>query len=379
VNEPKSTRYHRLSRRVAILSGAFGAAVLLALIPGGGSSALRTAAGRISGATDAAPSTVAVYVVLLAVIYQIGRLPFTFYGTFLLDRRFGLSSEPLKAWALDHLKAGLLLILLALGAAEVVYLAIRLTPDWWWLASALCFALALAVLARLAPTVLLPIFYRFTPLDRGSLRDRLELLSARAGLPVMGVFVWGLGDRTRRANAALVGTGTTRRILLSDTLLREYSDDEIEVILAHEMGHHAHGDIVKGLLIEATVLTLGLAAAAGVLGQGWARLGLRGPDDVAGLPLLIVSGTVVFFLTGPILKALSRRNERRADDFALRLTGRPDAFVSAMRRLAAQNLAEEHPSTVVLWLFHTHPPLPARLDTARSFLRSASHAGTLGT
>jgi Zn-dependent protease with chaperone function len=367
VNEPKSTRYHRLSRRVAVSSVAAGAAVLLAMTPGGGSFVLRNAARVVSGAGVDAPSTVAVYVVLLALLYQVVRLPLTFYGTFLLDRRYGLSSESLGRWAVDHLKAAALLVVLALGAAEVIYLTIRWWPRAWWLASAACVIAALAGLARIAPTVLLPIFYRFKPLDRESLRDRLVSLCARAKVPVMGAYVWSLGDRTRRANAALVGTGSTRRILLSDTLLQEYSDDEIEVIIAHELGHHAHGDIARGLLVEAVVLTLGFAVAAALLRLSGARLGLHGPADVAGLPLLILGCAGVSLLAGPILKAMSRRNERRADAFALSLTGRPDAFVSAMRRLGAQNLAEEQPSRSALWLFHTHPALRERVDAAREF------------
>lgn len=366
MNEPKSARYHRLSRRAAILSGAFGVALLLALILGGGSAALRTAAARVSGGDAGAPSTIAVYVVLLVAMYQIGRLPLAFYGTFLLDRRFGLSSEPLKTWLVDHLKAGLLSTGLALGAAELVYLTIRVLPGWWWLASAVCFAGALAGLSRLTPTVLLPMFYRVSRLERGALRERLESLSVRAGLPVLGVYVWALGDRTRRANAALVGVGSTRRILVSDTLLREYSDEEIEVILAHELAHHAHRDILKALVVEGLVLTVALGAAASLLGRGWTRLGLRSPDDVAGLPLLVLAGAGVVLLAGPFLKALSRGNERRADEYALRLTGRPEAFLSAMRRLAAHNLAEEQPSRLVLWLFHTHPPLAERLETAKA-------------
>lgn len=355
-----------------MLSGAFAASVWLGLVVSGGSSILRSTAERVSGAAESAPSTVALYVVLLAVFYQTARLPLTFYGTYVLDRRFGLSSESLETWLTDHVKAAALLTLLALGAAEIVYLSIRLLPRWWWAPSALAFAIGLSAITRAAPTWLLPLFYRFTPLDRPGLRERLQSLCRRAGLPVMGVYVWGLGEKTRRANAALAGAGSTRRILLSDTLLQEYSDDEIEVILAHELGHHAHGDIGKGVLVEAAALMLGLAGAAAALAAGWRPLGLRGPADVAGLPVLLLAATGVLLPAGPVLKALSRRNERRADDYALRLTGRPDAFISAMRRLSAQNLAEEQPSRLVLWMFHTHPPLAERIDCARAFSRSAA-------
>jgi STE24 endopeptidase len=367
MNEPKSTRYQRLARRATVVSAVMEVTLLLALVAGGGSFALRALAARLAGAGENAPSTIAVYVILLGAIYQAGRLPLTFYGTFLLDRRFGLSSEPFARWLGDHLKAGALLLLLALGAIELMYWAIRTTPAWWWLVSAAAFWIGLAALARITPTVLMPIFYRFTPLDRASLRSRLEFLSTRAGLPVMGVYVWGLGNRTRRANAALVGTGATRRILVSDTLLREYSDDEIEVILAHEMGHHAHRDIRTGMLLEGAVLTVGLALAAAVIHQGWGAMGLRGPGDIAGLPLVVIAGGAVVLITGPLLKAISRRNERRADEFALRLTGRPDAFISAMRRLGAQNLLEERPSWLVQRLFHTHPSLAERIDRAKMF------------
>jgi STE24 endopeptidase len=182
------------------------------------------------------------------------------------------------------------------------------------------------------------------------------------------VYEWGLGEKTRRANAALVGMGRSRRILLSDTLLAQYTDDEIEVILAHELGHYAHRDIRNDLLLEAALMTMSFAAAA--LALHWLSFPLRlgGPADVAGLPLLLIVAGFMSLLARPALNARSRRNEQRADRFALTLTERPDAFVSAMRRLAAQNMAEERPSAATLWLFHTHPPFEQRIQAARAFL-----------
>ena len=370
MNEDKATRYHRLSRRARVLSIAAGLAALVALIKAGGPPLVRDAITSWTSAGASAPSTVALYALVLVLAYLALRLPIAFYQGFLLERRYGLSSETFGAWLGDYLKAALLVTLLAVGGAEVVYTAMRWSPHWWWIPAALCFSLALIVLARIAPVALLPLFYHFEPLERETLRARLEALSARAGVPVLGAYVWGLGDKTKRANAALIGTGSTRRILLSDTLLANYSDDEIEVILAHEMGHHVQGDIRNGLLLESLLISGSLAAGAAVLSAWWPALGLTGPSDVAGLPMLFLVGTLLTFASAPALNALSRSNERRADRYALGLTGHTEAFVSAMRRLGAQNLAEERPSPAAVWLFHTHPPIEERIERARRYRTS---------
>jgi STE24 endopeptidase len=368
VNEDKAARFHRLSRRAAWLSLALNAGVMAALIPGGMSLVLRDAAVAIAGAGSSSPLTVAVFTVLLVLLIETAVAPLDFYRTFVLERRYGLSSLPFRMWLIDRSKGLLLGLLLAIGAAVIVYAAMVRWPRGWWAASAIVFIAAMLIVARLMPVLLLPIFYRFKPVDREELRVRLAALSARAGVAVLGVYEWGLGEKTRRANAALVGTGRSRRILLSDTLLEAYSDDEIEVILAHELGHHAHRDIRNGLAIESTLIVAGFAIAAGALRTMWPVLGLEGLADVAGLPMLVLVGGALSLLMRPALNALSRRNEHRADRFALRLTERPDAFESAMRRLAAHNLAEERPSAATLWLFHTHPSFEQRIRSARAFL-----------
>jgi len=341
---------------------------MLALIPGGVSVGMRDVAVIITRAPASSASTVALFAILLLLLFEVIGLPQRFYQTFVLERRYGLSAVPLRVWIGDHVKGLAVSLVLALAAAEFVYFALSRWPLWWWAMTAAAGALAVVVLARLTPIVLLPMFYRFKPLDRASLQSRIESLFQRAGVSVLGVYEWGLGDKTRRANAALVGTGRSRRILLSDTLLAHYTDDEIEVILAHELGHHAHRDIRNGLVLESLLVGLGCVAAAGALRVLWRPLHLDGPTDVAGLPLLLLAAGLVSLLTTPVVNAWSRRNEHRADRFALQMTERPDAFVSAMRRLAAQNLAEERPSAATLWLFHTHPPFEQRIQAARTFL-----------
>jgi len=240
-------------------------------------------------------------------------------------------------------------------------------PGAWWLVAGLALAVVATGLATLAPVVLLPLFFRFTPLARPSLSDRLEQLARRAGTRVVGVYEWALGDKSRRANAALTGLGSTRRILVSDTMLADYSDDEIEVVLAHELGHHVHHDIWVGIVLESALILLGLAVTDVVLRWLGPHVGLSSPGDLAGMPLLVLAAGAVSLVLSPAALALSRRHERRADRFALQLTSNPSAFISAMRRLGAQNLAEERPSRLVQWLFHSHPPLEERLAFARAW------------
>src|SRR4030095_4886883 len=229
-------------------------------------------------------------------------------------------------------------------------------------------------LTNVAPVLLLPIFYTVKPLDRDALRTRLLALAERAGARVLGAYECGLGGKTRKANAALAGLGATRRILVSDTMLAEYSDDEIEVVLAHEIAHHVHGDICKGIAFESALIVAGFYLASRALTALRGVAGLRSVDDVAGLPLLLLAAGVVSVMMVPAAHAMSRAFERRADRFALQLTQNPVAFISAMRRLGAQNLAEEHPSRLVQWLFYSHPPIGDRIAVAQQVRSRKSDA-----
>src|SRR5712691_8863374 len=211
-----------------------------------------------------------------------------------------------------------------------------MSSDRWWLATGAAFALMIIGITNLAPVVLLPLFYTVKPLDRESLCARLMALAERAGARVVGAYEWGLGDKTKKANAALTGIGGTRRILISDTMLAEYSEEEIEVVLAHELAHHVHHDIWKGVVFESVLTLAGFFLASRLLAALAGFLGLRGVSDIAGLPLLLLAAGAVSIVMVPVAHAMSRAYERRADRFALDLTHNPDAFISAMRRLGVQ-------------------------------------------
>jgi STE24 endopeptidase len=371
MNEDKASRYHRLKRTVDALALVWGAALLTGLLASGATLRLRTTADALApGAAGSLLSRLAaivLYVILLSLLNEAGSLPLSFYSGFVLERRYGLSTERFSAWLRDQAKSLALGVVLAAPAAAILYSLIAWSPERWWLSAGLVFAAVIVGLTNLAPVLVLPLFYRVKPLGRAALRARLLALAERAGARVVGAYEWGLAEKTRKANAALAGLGGTRRILVSDTMLAEYTEDEIEVVLAHELAHHVHGDIWKGIAFECGLILAGFYLASRVLRALAAAIGLQGVDDVAGLPLLLLAAGAVSLVMLPVAHAMSRAFERRADHFALRLTRNPGAFISAMKRLGAQNLAEEHPSKIVQWLFYSHPPVRQRIAAAQAF------------
>jgi STE24 endopeptidase len=364
-NEDKATRYHRLQRRASVFATVLSALVLALLLATGASAAIRDLV--ISWFGQSFVVTVIGYVVVVGIVLELVGLPLAFYRGVTLERRYDLSTQTTARWWIDHVKAGAISLVFAAIAALIVLSLIRWDPERWWISAAVVFTVILVLLAQLAPVLLMPLFYEITPLTRDALRDRLLALANKAGTQIAGVFEWRLSDRTRKANAALAGIGRTRRILLSDTLLAEHSDDEIEVILAHELAHHVYRDIWSAILVETVLIALGCFVADRVLTMLAMSLGLEGKGDVAGLPLLVLAAGAVSLALMPAANALSRAHERRADRYALKMTRNAPAFITAMKRLAAQNLAEEEPSRLVEVLFHTHPTINARIAAAQRY------------
>jgi STE24 endopeptidase len=252
---------------------------------------------------------------------------------------------------------------------EIIYAVLRAAPDTWWLWAAGILLVFNVLLANLAPVLLFPIFYKFQPLgeEYAELAARLVRLAEKAGTRVQGVFKFDMSRRTKAANAALTGLGNTRRIILGDTLLSEFTPDEIETVLAHELGHQVHKDIPLGIAIESATTLAGLYLASLGLRWGAAALGFAGSADIATLPLFMLVMGAYGLLTMPLTNAYSRWRERLADAYALRATGNGPAFASAMTRLANQNLADADPEAWVEFLLHSHPALSKRIAMANEF------------
>jgi Zn-dependent protease with chaperone function len=292
-----------------------------------------------------------------------------FYG-FRLEHRFQLSNQKPRAWVRDEVKGFLLELMLATIVAESLYFMIRQFPQHWWVLAWATFLAFVVLMAHLAPVVLLPIFYKFEPLRDEELKSRLVRLGERSGTRVRGVYKWNLSEKSKKANAALTGLGSTRRIILADTLLDNYSADEIEAVLAHELGHHVHKHILKSIALQAAVTLVGFWAANWALHYAVDRLGMFATlSDFANLPLLALVSSVLSLLAFPALNAYSRLNERQADRYAFESIDRVEPFISSMNKLADQNLAERKPSRLVEALFHSHPSISRRVAAAEEWAR----------
>lgn len=360
--QAQARRYARIRRRLLVLDLALGGLYLVALLASGASVQLEAALRRMS---DHPLWLVGAYVTLVLGVYGLALMPLSFYSGYILPHRFGLSTQTVRGWITDQIKGAAVGGLVGLVLIEAAYALLRAAPANWWLWAGVGYLFFTVIMANLAPILLVPLFFKLTPIADADLVARLTRLAEQAGTHVRGVFTIDLSRRTRAANAALMGLGNTRRIVLGDTLLREFTPDEIETVLAHELGHHVHRDIPL-LILSQSVLTLGgLYLAHRVLLAAATAFGFRGPDDIAAFPLFMLTLGAFGLVTMPLANALSRWRERLADAYALAATRKPLAFASALARLANQNLAEVDPEPWVVWLLYDHPPLGQRIAAAR--------------
>jgi len=364
-DSPEARRYNRVRRWLGIADFVLGLLLLVALLATGWNGTLRDLAYRASWQTYTL--AVFLYVLMLMLIQKLLGLGLDYYG-FRLEHSFNLSNQKLGSWIWDETKGFLVGMVLAAIVVELLYFIIRESPQYWWLISWAVFLGLFVLLAQLAPVLLFPIFYKFEPLQNQDLKSRLVALSEKAGTRVRGVYKWNLSEKSKKANAALTGLGNTRRIILADTLLEHYSADEIEAVLAHELGHHVHKHILKTIAVQAGITLAGFWAANWVLHYAMERRQMFDTlSDFANLPLLILLSTVLSFLLLPALNAFSRYNERQADRYALQSIANVGPFISSMNKLADQNLAERTPSKWVEWFFHSHPAISRRVAAAEAW------------
>jgi len=375
-DSPEAQRYNRIRRWLGIADFVIGFGLLIILLLTGLTGNLRDLAYRLG--QQYYTVALVLYVVMLMLLTKLLGIGLDYYG-FRLEHNYHLSNQKLVGWLWDQVKGFLVSVVLAAIVAVVLYSILREFAIHWWLLSWVVFLGLFVLMAQVAPVVLFPIFYKFEPLQNEDLKARLVRLSERAGTRVRGVYKWHLSEKSNKANAALTGLGATRRIILADTLLDNYSPEEIEAVLAHELGHHVHRHILKSIGVQAIVTLVGFWAANLVLHFAVDRLHMfETMSDFANMPLLVLVATILSLLLMPALNAYSRFNERQADRYAFRSISSVVPFISSMNKLANQNLAERTPSRLVEWLFHSHPAISRRVQAAEAWNKLQPAASARG-
>ena len=363
--QEKAKEYARIRRRLFVVDLVIGAVYLIIWIVTGLAPWLRE---QVHLLTQATWLSVPLFAFGFGLPYGILTAPLNYYGGFVLPHKYEQSTQSLKDWLIDQVKGILISGILGLIILEIIYWLLGVAPQTWWLWAALVMMVLTIILSNLAPVLIFPLFYKYQPLEDEELVNRLTRLAENAGTRVKGVYAFDLSSKTVAANAALMGLGSTRRIVLGDTLINSFSTDEIETVLAHELGHHVHKDLLLGILVQSVLTLFGFWLANLVMRWGIATFGYTGLTDPATLPLLIIALSIFGLVTMPLGNAWSRWREVMADTYALATTQKPQAFINAMTRLANQNLAEAEPPAWVEFLLHSHPSIHKRVAMAENYI-----------
>lgn len=356
-------RYARIRYRLMLIELVGGLTFLLVYQLSGLSVAC---AQRISRLTPVVWLQLAGYLALFGGCWWLVFLPLRFYGGFILEHWFGLSRLTVKGWLVREAKHLLVSGVLGLLLMEGWYALLRTFPTTWPVYATIGWVVVSVILARVFPTWLLPIFYKTTALTDDALTRRLLALCERAKVSALGVFRMDLGVETCKANAALAGMGRTRRVLVSDTLLERFTPEEIETILAHELGHHRYRHITKLLCLSGIGSYAAFVLVQMLVPGSLARLGVTGLSQIAGFPTLMLALSLIGLVGLPIQNGISRAFEWQADRFAVVITAQAAAFASALRRLGELNLADPTPPRWVEWLFYDHPAIMDRIKAAEN-------------
>lgn len=296
-------------------------------------------------------------------IHILVSLPLSFYSGYVIEHRFKLSNQSLGRWIATWLKRNAFGVVLGAIIYAGLYWMIWHTGSYWWLVAASVFFLFSVILGQLAPVVFLPLFYKIERLNDPALTERMDRLAAGTGLTIEGVYRMGLSADTVKANAMLAGIGRTRRVLMGDTLLEKFSPDEIEVIFAHEIGHHVHRHIPKMIAAGVVFSVVGFWLLDQLL-VWWAGIPTAADTPTSSLPLVMFAMSVFGLLLSPLQNVISRHYERQCDRYALTRTGYRDAYRSAFQKLARLNKDDPAPNPVEVFLLHSHPPIAERLAMA---------------
>lgn len=304
---------------------------------------------------------------IIGICEGIINFPLNFYSGYILEHKYNLSNQTLSAYFKERLKGFALGMVLGIPLMLAFYYILSSFGEHWWIVLGIFMFVFSVIIGRLAPTLIMPLFYKFKPIENESIKNKILALCENAGVKIKGIFTFDMSKNTKKANAAFTGMGKSKRIILGDTLMNNFSESEIEIVFAHEMGHYKKRHILK-IMIVSTVLTFaGLFITAKLYEASLGYFGFTSVSEIAALPLLFLYLSLYGLITTPISNILSRKYEWEADTFALETTNDKESFISAFEKLAEQNLADKTPNKIIEYLFHSHPSIEKRIQFAKEF------------
>lgn len=303
------------------------------------------------------------FLVFSAGFYLVG-LPLEYYESHIIERQFNLSNQSASEWFKENIKKSAVSLVISLVLIVALYFFIRISPAWWWFYTGIFWFLFNVILGKLLPVLILPLFYKQTPLKDEDLKERLFKLAEKAKVKIENIYEIDMSKQTKKANAALVGSGKTRRILLADTLLQEYDRQEIEAVLAHELAHHKLNHFRKLLLFGGLLSFAGLYIVYLILMQTIGQADAAAIYNIANMPVILIALMLFMTLSSPLQNAFTRHLECRADMYSLNLSRQYEAFKSAMQKLTRQNLSDPEPSRFIEIMLYDHPPVSKRIKLA---------------
>lgn len=307
------------------------------------------------------------FTVVTGVAASILLFPLNFYSSYILEHKYNLSNQTLLKYFTESIKSTLVSGAIGVPILLLFYFILKEFGDYWWLVFASAMFFISVILSQIFPVLIFPIFYKVKPIEDDELKDRIKILAKDAGLKVQDVYSFNMSKNTKKANAAFTGLGKTKRIILGDTLLSSYSKEEIETVIAHELGHYKKKHIIKNIMFG-TVNSFALFFIISMLYKislDW--FGFKDVTEIAALPLLTLWAMLIGLIQTPISNLLSRKFEYEADQYAIESTRKPLSFIQTLNKLTEQNLGDKEPHPFVEWFFYSHPSIKKRISAIENY------------
>jgi STE24 endopeptidase len=355
-----SKKYNNIKLIIGILKAVATFLILILFLKFGYSELLVK---YISEYTSNAYFSLIAFVIIIGIFVSIIFFPVNFYSEYLLEHKYKLSNQTFFAWIWENLKGSLVGGAIGLPILILFYYILNSFGNLWWLPFAIILFIVSVVLSKIVPILILPLFYKISPIEDENLRERILRLSKNVNLNVENIFKFNMSKNTKKANAAFTGLGKTKKILLGDTLTEEFTNDEIETVIAHELGHYKHKHIIINIGISTftSFITLYLISVLYSSSLGW--FGFNQITEIAALPLLSLWGMLIGLVQTPLTNIISRRHEYQADEYAVKSTNKKEIFINTLTKLTEQNLGDKDPHPFVEWFFFSHPSIKNRIES----------------